>query len=224
MPGLAIGGMIVVMIAAAVGIILIVQHFEKKRTEALQPIAEGMNFTFVAKPDQSMVGALGAFHLFSQGHGKKASNLMEGRSQDIDLRIFDYTYTIGGGKNSQTFRQTVALFESPELRLPSFALRPESFFHKIGSAFGFKDINFDEHPEFSKKYLLKGADEDAIRALFDDEIMGHYEAHAGLSTEGAGQVLLYYRLSKRPKPEEIAQFMADGFVVFGVFKGKGAVV
>ena len=212
--------MIGVMVGVVLAILLVVHHLEKKRSAALQAQAQGMNFTFEAKPDQGLLGALGGFHLFSQGHSKKVFNLMEGRSQDIDLRIFDYTYTVGGGKNSQTFKQTVALFQSDPLRLPGFALRPEHFFHKIGSAFGFKDIDFDEHPQFSSKYLLRGADEDAIRALFDDQIMGYYEAHEGLSTEGERDVLLFYRQSKRPKPEELHTFMEDGFAVFAIFKGR----
>jgi len=35
---------------------------------------------------------------------------------------------------------------------------PESFFHRIGDVFGFKDIDFDEEPGFSGCYLLKGND------------------------------------------------------------------
>ena len=50
-----------------------------------------------------------------------------------------------------------------------------------------QDINFERWPEFSKNYLLRGRNEEAVRTLFTDDILAYYNQTAGLSTEGNGE-------------------------------------
>ena len=122
---------------------------------------------------------------------------MRGNSGDAYVTIMDYQFTTGGGKNSSTFRQTVIVFESDELQLPSFSLRPENFFHKIGSAFGYQDIDFDSFPEFSKNYLLRGINEQAVRDTFNYDILSYCERQKNLCLEGVDKRLIYYQSGKR---------------------------
>jgi len=143
---------------------------------------------------------------------------MNGCVNEIDVSIFDYRYITGSGKNSHMWRQTVILFQSSQLQLPSFVLRPENVFHKIGSTFGYQDINFDSYPIFSKQYLLRGADEKAIRKIFKNKVLGYYDEHKSLSTEGDGDKLLFYRHSKRVSPQNIKIFQKEGFEVLKLFK------
>jgi len=211
---LVIGG-----ITAAVAIIAIVAWLhEKKRTEALEAFARSLNFSFSKKGSDSLIGSLNQFHLFSQGRSKRVSNVMKGYANDIDVTIMDYRYTTGGGKNSHTWRQTLILFQSSLLQLPAFALRPENLFHKIGAAFGYQDIDFDSHPTFSKQYLLRGAEEEAVRNTFSDDLLAYYEQRKDLSTEGDGDKLLFYRISKRVSPKDIRTFMEQGFALFSLVK------
>jgi len=101
------------------------------------------------------------------------------------------------------------------VRLPSFILRPENLFHKIGESFGYRDIDFDSHPVFSKQYLLRAADEQACRGLFTKGILDHYDQRAGLSTEGDGDSLLFYRASKRVPLKECRLSWRTGMVSSG---------
>lgn len=211
---LIIGGIIAVVAIA----LIVAWHLEKKRTEALQAVAASLKLAFSKKASDSFVPSLSQFHLFSQGRSKKASNVMNGRANEIDVSIFDYQYTTGGGKSSHTWRQTVVLFRSSMLHLPRFTLRPERLFHKIGSAFGYQDIDFDSHPTFSKQYLLRAADEQACRDVFTDGVLGYYDQRKGLSTEGDGDTLLFYRESKKVPPADIRSFLEEGFGVFSLFK------
>ncbi|MEC9473853.1 MAG: hypothetical protein VX584_04130, partial [Actinomycetota bacterium] len=71
------------------------------------------------------------------------------------------------------------MLDAEDLQLPTFVIRPENLFHKIGSTFGYQDIDFDAHPTFSKRYLLRGPDEEAIRNTFTDEFLSSYERHKG---------------------------------------------
>ncbi len=91
-------------------------------------------------------------------------------------------------------------------------------FHKIGSAFGYQDIDFASHPTFSKQYLLRGSDEMAVRNTFSDDLLAYFEQRKGLSAEGDGDRLVFYRISKRVPPKDISSFMEQGFALFSFLK------
>ena len=201
-------------------IIALAFYLEKKRTDTLRELAESLNFSF-AKKDPDLRGAVSHFHLFSKGHGRKVKNAMQGDTSSVNVAIFDYQYTTGSGKNSSTHSQTVIAFQSPDMNLPAFTMRPEHVFDKLGDLFGHKDIDFNSHPDFSKHYLVKGENEEAIRDVFTYEVLDYYQKHRGVSSEGKADRLIFYRAGKRVKPAEIRTFMEDGFAVFNLFKGRG---
>jgi hypothetical protein len=210
---------IVVGVLALIGTIVVIAiKIEKKRSEALQAAAERMKFTFSRKGDPDLLDRLKGLHLFSQGHSKKITNVLMGKAGALDVAVFEYAYTTGGGQHSQRWRQTVILFESDGMDLPKFTLRPENIFHKIGQVFGYKDIDFDSHPEFSKRYLLKGENEEAVRATFGTEARSFYESDLKLSTEAAGPQLIHYRSGKRVSPDEISEFIKQGVRVLTLFR------
>ena len=151
--------------------------------------------------------------LFKQGRRPRVKNLMHGRIEDLAIFIFDYAYTTGSGKNSNTWNQTVTAIQLTGDRLAEFELRPENLFHKIGSAMGYQDIDLEGHPEFSKKYLLRGSDETAICAAFNDDIVEYLTASKGISAESSGDWLVVYRSRKRVSPDAVSDFLEEAFTV-----------
>ena len=197
---------------------------EKERTAQFKQIADRMGLLFYPKGDATFLENLSHLHLFSQGHSKKVSNLLRGVSGQLggtdqaEVRIFVYRYVTGGGQHSRSVRQTVIAFRSPELHLPQFALRPENLFHKIGAAFGYQNIDFDAHPKFSKKYLLRGNDEQKIREVFTRQLLAFFETEEGVSVEADGGRLIFYRRGKRIRPEDVGPFMEQGLRVLRLFR------
>ncbi len=192
-------------------------RMEKKRTEQFALISAKLKLNFFPKGSSSLFERLKTFHLFSKGRSRKIKNLMEGEANKVELAIFDYQYTTGGGEHSHTYRQSILFFRSPKLYLPGFSLRPENVFHKIGGAFGYKDIDFETHPIFSKSYLLRGDNEAAIRGLFNNKLLNFIQSQQKISIEGSGDQLIFYRNKNRVKPEEVESFMEEGFQVFDQF-------
>ncbi len=135
--------------------------------------------------------------LFSPGHSTKVSNLLHGVSRQLggtdqlEVEIFAYRYVTGGGQHSRAIRQTVIAFRSPQPHLPRFALRPQNPFHKIGAAFGYQNIDVDSYPKFSRKYLLRGNDEQKVRAVFVYELLALFETEEGVSVEADGDRLIF---------------------------------
>jgi hypothetical protein len=190
---------------------------EKKRTEEFKQVARDLGLEFVAEGDAAFFQSLNRFHLFSQGDSKKIWNLLRGKSNNVEVAIFDYSYNTHRGKHSHTWKHSVVCFRFEGPELPNFSLRPKNVWHKIGFWFGYPHIDFDSHPVFSSNYLLRGDDENAIRMLFADPILEFYEQNPGLSTEGSGNMLLFYRHSVRIGPQRIRAFMEEGLKALSLY-------
>ena len=208
---------VVGIVALIAGAIWLASYLEKKRTEKMRAAADSLGLTFEAEQAHEMIQALAHFPLFQAGHSKRVRNVIAGSEGGVDFKLFDYRYTTGHGKNSHTWIQTVLLMRSSRLTLPPFTLRPENIFHKIGSAFGYQDIDFDSHPTFSKKYLLRGEIEPEIRNVFAPHVLDYFEQNHNLTVEGVQGELLFYKGMRRLKPEELRPLIDDGIRVHGLF-------
>jgi len=102
--------------------------------------------------------------------------------------------------------------------LPTFSLRPKKTVHRIAALLGYQDIVMGNHPEFTRNYLLRGPDVTAIRGLFYEGLVAFYDAHPGLSTEGRGDLLLYYRSARRVEPEALLEFLREGSKIVALFQ------
>ena len=188
----------------------------KRRTEAFKEQADQMGLRFVDNPDSQAYQQFDSFKLFNRGRSRRMTNLVEGDSGDVKISIFDYRYTTGSGKNSTTHNQTIIALQSQQLHCPEFTMRPEGFFDKIGSAMGFQDLNFDTHPEFSKLFVLKGPDEEAIRNYFKPTVLEFFERNPNNSLEASNDTMFFYRNRKRREPEELKDMLSQAYEAFGV--------
>ena len=60
-------------------------------------------------------------------------------------------------------------------------------FHKIGQVLGYQDIDFESHPMFSQRYLVRAYDKEGVRRVFSDHVLSYFEQQQGVSTEGDGE-------------------------------------
>ena len=198
-------------IAASIALIAVIigftVWFEKKRKEALVEISRMMGFSFSAKEDLNLIEPAERFRLFKRGHHKRLKNVMQRPSGDVNEILFDYWFTTGGGKNQRVHRQTICWIRSGRLNLPEFEVHPENIFHKIGQALGSKDLNPERSPEFSRRYRLRGTEEERVLRLFDPETASFFERNPGWSAAGADKHLFVYRAEKRVKPADLSRWM-----------------
>ncbi len=197
----------------AVALIVMRARAERARTEGLQQAGLAMGFTFEGTGDLDQIKALGDLPLYGHGHSRHVKNVMTGGGGGAQARIFDYQYTTGGGKESHTWTQTVALYAGAATHLPDFVLSPENVFHKIGQLLGYQDIDFESSPGFSSHYLLRGPDEPAIRAAFTVDTRAFFEQEWGWTVEVRGGSVGIYRSGKRVQPEELGTFLQQSRMV-----------
>ena len=215
MEGLLVVGIFIAVFVLAGGMMYWSYVANKKRIEGFEQEAEAMGLNFTQQPADSFMAHYGHFKLFNRGRRRGVSNLIEGDSGDVTLRIFDYKFTTGSGKQTRHLVQTIASLKSSQLNIPSLTIHPEGFLSRVGSKMGFQDIDFDSHPTFSKMFVLKGDNEEAIRNFLTPAALEYFEAHQGISLEASGDTLFFYNPNRRIKPEEIKDLLARAYEVFG---------
>ena len=177
---------------------LLMLRYDKKRTNQLARIASDLKLSFNPECRKTIFESI-SFGIFNYG---RVYNMMHGEVDNAEFAIFDHKYkTSGSGDNpGSTYEQTAIYFKSTNLKLPRFTLSPEDLWDKIGSAFGNQDIDFPTHPDFSKRFLLRGEDETKIRALFTDKLLNFFNSQQNITVEGGGNQLILYRDEKRISP------------------------
>jgi len=203
--GQAVGGfgifvlIVIAFIAIAIVSTFIGHRYERKRTDELQELARSMGLEFRPDLDDGLRATLSGLPLFAEASSRTIRNLMYGSDGTTGTMIFDYKHKTGTGKNSQTSNYTIVLVHSPQLHLPKFSLQPEHFGHRLLATFGFQDINFSDHPQFSRSYLPREPEEQ-VRAVFHDEVITWFEGQPNLIAQGNDQDLAVTRpkLGKTP--------------------------
>lgn len=210
-----------VILTVIIGLFVIIAIYSwqkaKERTRQLQVTASQLGWSFAASAPLNMIAGLESFALFNQGQGKQINNFMYGEASGMKAAVFDYAYTTGSGKNRHTQYQSVVYLEPGYMRLPYFSLRPEGLIFKIFTAFGYQDIDFGQRPEFSKQYILRGPDEQAIRQTFSDGLLSFYEMYPGTSTDGGGNQLFIFRGGYRFQPQEVQSYVGLALKVANLF-------
>ena len=200
------------------GLVALILYADKRRSNKIQAIATRLGYTFRRKPTDADNTLIAGCNIANAGHSRSTSNILEAaESAELKITLFEYAYTIGYGKSSQRYNQTVTRMQSTVFYLPGFILYPETIFSKLGKLFGGADINFPEAPAFSKKYILRGPDEAAIRALFTPTVLQFFEQRKALTIDSAGDTLFLHRANRRIKPEELESHIAEAKSVLALF-------
>ncbi|MCD4701473.1 MAG: hypothetical protein K8S24_06415 [Candidatus Aegiribacteria sp.] len=201
----------IIIVFAIIGIgIWTVVMMGKKRTAAWEGIAQRLGARFT--PKGSTLFSNLPFQLFNTGSSRKMRNHLEWESEGVTVHLADYQYTVhshtGRNRTSKTYRQTICILEKEGLDLPrTFLRRQMALLDWVGNKFGAQDINFDEDPEFSKAFVLKG-DEVRTPQIVGPELRQHLLQHkkSFKTVEMNGNAIMT-NFGKKRKPEEYADLV-----------------
>ena len=194
----------------------VVKRREERRTEALAIAADEMGLIFKPEGDDAFHQSLPEFPLFQIGRKQLLKNLILADTPELKMGLFDYCFTVGHGKHKKVRKLSVVVVRSADLHAPSCHLRPSIvFWDPIGALFGKQDVNFADHPEFSKAFVLKTDTEEETRAFFDQGLLDFFIKHADISFETREGAFLYFRQWKRIDPgvESLQDFLGEGYAV-----------
>lgn len=212
---------IVVMLlglATFVGIgLLITNLLERRRTRALMEHGTSLGFRQEPVLPGELDGFASATEVMNIGRRHQARNILRREVPPLDVVLFDYRYTVGSGKHSNTIDQTIAVFRSNRLRNPPFVIKPEGFFSRVGALIGVQDIDFEDSPEFSRKYVLQGPDEEAIRAFLTPARRDLITTFDRLCMQAHTGCFYFWFDRKRTRPAELQAFFEKAFTVYSAF-------
>ena len=109
------------------------------------------------------------------------------------LEITDITLTEGARMAQEDTKVTVLHVSDIDVIVPEFALEPEQLWTKISEMSTGKDIDFKDHPDFSKQYYLRGPNENAVREFFTETLIAYLETHDNIHVECHRNKLLIYK-------------------------------
>ena len=204
-----------------------------RRSKEFREVASRLKLRYAPEDDSFRRELFFTYPLFQRGHPDKctASNFLRGERNGMDVVLFDYSYTtqhkIGQGfelrpagviKNYSTYSQSVVATRLQSRVLPQFEMCPETLLHKIGALAGMRDIDFESHSEFSKRYRLHGKSEAAVRDAFTLQVLAYFDQTPGWSLEANGEWLVCYRHDRQVAPGELDGFLDEAIRIAQLFE------
>ncbi len=165
-----------------------------RRQQALSALAETLDYSFrfeVEMPDPSLKD----FYSLKKLGIKYQENVISGLlHHETEIHIFD----LAVAKSDAIFSQrsevfTVLVIKNLSVKMPFFCLEKEHPIDFLGELAGFRDIDFKDYPNFSKRYLLWGRDAHAVRKLFSSQVLDYLDAHQTYGIESYKNRLLIHK-------------------------------
>ena len=195
---------VVVFVAFALACKII---YEKMDQTKLEQISHEMGFTYT--PEAAI--NLPNLKLFTTVRTGYACNLLTGKRHFIEWSIFDY-FISGSGAG-----QTVVMAQL-DRELPEFSLSPEYFYDNIVEYTEFEDIKFDEYPEFSQKYYLKGKNVKSVKRLFNPHVIDTLlRENLDSNVEAKGNIIIVCTLIKCVNPKDLPTFFEKATTIVDLF-------
>lgn len=178
------------------------QNALSNRQKNLEQLAQQLKWSYEPKIESDPKG-IDRFLFFES----KVINYSVNALCNSHFRLFDLSFSEGAFITKEDLKATFLLFESPE-KLPVFVLDKEDFKSTLYQWAGFDDINFTNHPDFSKRFNLRGNDRVAIRKLFHSELIYFFESHPIFHIESNGSHLLIKGKDRLSSLQEIKIMLA----------------
>lgn len=176
------------------------------RQVRLQNLANENDYSFNNRVDWD-TGYLKKFHFFEIRPVERKSNSLIGAFQELNMswEISDVTFNEGDAFSAETFTTTLMVLNINR-PIPVFTMEKEGLFEKIFDRVmaltGYKDIDFEMYPNFSKRFLITGKNESKIQAFFTDDLIRFFESHQIYHIESNGEAIILFDKIKLARTDE----------------------
>ena len=181
------------------------------RQKRLRNLASEKEYEFKSQVDWNTT-YLKKFHFFEIRPIERKYNCLKGNfdSLDVSWEIADITFNEGGAFTAETFNTTLMVLQLNK-KIPIFTMEKEGvlekIFDRVMTYTGYKDIDFEMYPDFSKKFLIMGNKESEIRSFFTDDVIRFFENHQIYHLESNGEALVIFNKIKLARTDETIAFI-----------------
>ena len=155
-----------------------------KRQKSLQKIGTELDWNYVQLQEEGIT-EIPTFGYFKTRQINKVSNIISNGK----CSLFDVEFSEGEMIAKQVIRASM-FYIKLDKEIPDFTLDKEGVFEYIYHFAGFKDIDIEDHPDFSKRFYLSGKNQEEIKKLFTDELILFFESNPYYHIESSKHGLL----------------------------------
>ncbi|MEQ8238753.1 MAG: SulP family inorganic anion transporter [Cyclobacteriaceae bacterium] len=179
--------------------------------QLLAEIAEKSNMFYTPSKTMSFKDFDG-FSFIKSGRIEYAQNLITGVFEEIRFLYSEIIYdlTLDTKSADSILPALILKKESGKKPFPIFTLELESLYDKVNDLAIGQDIDFENHPIFSDRFLLRGPDESAVREFFNPVILSFIETYLAYHIESNGKSLIVYRFDGKMGKEETTSLIKFG--------------
>lgn len=208
--------------------------FTNRERREFQRIATQHGFVYSEENDPTVLSRSKQLTLslldLSQDPHPTVFPVLSRKEQSSTMWVYQYLYT-GYDYSITSFSRTapqkrlVALFETNDMRVPSFRLESRRWWDRVGSGYqAFRDayvpMDIKDDQKFSEQFHLRGQNIEKVHALFDASVRNFFLRFPRKSfiVEGNGQWLAVYPNSDRGvSVRHLAQFIHDAEEIYAIF-------
>jgi hypothetical protein len=178
-----------------------------RRALAVARVGEEMGMTYTEKPQAAQYAWLRDLQRFRASPRKTAAfNLLEGQAGVGDVSILDYAFTVGSGRYSRTYDQTVVALHDAVPDVPDFQLYPGGWFKWLSRMLGEGQVRLRGQPEFNQNFVLRGDPHD-VTTCFTDEVIDVCLQRKEMTVEVSGGTLVVARMDRKADPQDYADLL-----------------
>ncbi len=186
--------LIVVGVGAIILLIVVFRILEKKRTAALEALAQNLGIPFSPGPHPALLPKYEHIGGLKNGDNRRTENVFAGTYRDHAVTAFEYHYTTDS-RDSDGRRETDTHYRHAIIldlgrSFPPLTIVPEDLLSKIAQAFGNEDIDFDS-PDFSRRYCVRSPDRNFASAFCGPAVIELLLSRPGTRLEVADRSLAF---------------------------------
>ncbi|WP_341214705.1 SulP family inorganic anion transporter [uncultured Wocania sp.] len=177
----------------------IIKNNLTRRQTNMEILAKDYNFNYSSKKEKE-VSVLNNFRFFGTKHINHIYNKLS--HKDGAIYLFDIEFSEGEFIAKEVIRSTMLHIELNH-NIPEFTLDREGFLEKVSAFAGFKDIDIENHDDFSDRFYLQGDNEMEISKFFNDDVTHFFESNPYYHVESKGNTLLIFGKERLASLKEI---------------------
>ncbi len=184
----------------------IIKNNLTRRQTNMESLAEDYKYNYSSKKEKE-VSFLNNFQFFSTKNVNHIYNKLSHKESAICM--FDIEFSEGEFIAKEVVRSTMLYIELND-DIPKFTLDKEGFLEKVSALAGFKDIDIENHDDFSDRFYLQGENKIAISKFFNDDVTHFFESNPYYHVESNGKALLLFGKERLASLKEIKALFGFG--------------
>ena len=193
--------------------------------------AENLGFRVQDPPDSALIEKIRALHYKRPSQVLDVRRVFSKPHGDGSMYLFDLVDT--GGEDTSTLLDGAFAIVSPLLALPNFGLFPrvpgEGYLSRVANQLIERlldhqagTVDFDDRPDFDRRYLVTADDPQAVRDLLDDYLQDRLSALEMLQIQAGGDMLTVgnvgYAQKKPDQHRDLETLYRQTLTVYELFR------